>query len=632
MRFRVVTWVAVLTALTLLLTPDPASATVDPTSTQSQVLAERYAPIVMLKAQADRCDADGEPFAPMSVDSVLSNDDVLLRQAGVGDPVVTRAPTAADLYGRGEGFFLDFNGLALDPGCVYEHDFRSNSEGSSPVVYAHVVQQADKPDQLAIQYWLYWYFNDWNNTHESDWEFIQILFDASTVAEALESEPVAVGYAQHEGGETAAWSSEKLQKRGSQPVVYSSAGSHASYFSQSVSLGRQGTEGFGCDTTAGPSVRINPEVVLLPDTAAAGDEFEWLTFTGRWGERHSGPFNGPTGPITKPRWLLPVDWHDGLRAASVEIPGGDDGSGTILDTFCNVVDSGSNQLRAAQRSPAAAVVVLSVAALALFALARRTEWSNVPPVPLRRRRRTGQMIRAALTTYSTSMGALRGVALAYVPAALIVGLVGALATFTAGQFVAGLLTSLMFAIATATISAFWHLGGTGSETGAGSAGLGPALKLVQRRTPALVVTSLRAFAIVSGLSLTGIGLPWAIRQAVRYQFAIPVAVTENLGGARALARSSELVRGRWWRTALTVGLFSLLAFLVNAAVQLGLLILLSGVPLWLYSAVSFLGIGLVVPMVATPAILLYGDAVARTPTATPGAAPTTAAPTAPSLP
>lgn len=47
------------------------------------------------------------------------------------------------------------------------------------------MQQSDAPDQLAVQYWFYWYFNDWNNTHESDWKFIQVLFDASTVADAL---------------------------------------------------------------------------------------------------------------------------------------------------------------------------------------------------------------------------------------------------------------------------------------------------------------------------------------------------------------------------------------------------------------------------------------------------------------
>ena len=34
------------------------------------------------------------------------------------------------------------------------------------------------PGELALQYWLFYAFNDWNNLHEGDWEMIQLLFDA----------------------------------------------------------------------------------------------------------------------------------------------------------------------------------------------------------------------------------------------------------------------------------------------------------------------------------------------------------------------------------------------------------------------------------------------------------------------
>ena len=599
-------WLAVVVGLSVLAGADAVRAQSDPTSDAARELAERHAPVVMLKEQSGPCDVKGEAFAPMSVDVVLDNDDVLLRQAGTGDPVVRRAPTAADLYGRGDGFFLDFNGLALEPGCVYEQDFLSYTAGTDPVVYAHVVQQPDEPGYLAVQYWLYWYYNDWNNTHESDWEFIQLLFEASTVEEALASEPIEVGYAQHEGGERADWDSDKLEREGARPVVYSSAGSHASYFDSSVFLGRSGSEGFGCDTTVGPSVRADPDVVLLPTTVDdADDEFAWLTFTGRWGERQRGAFNGPTGPNTKPQWDAPVDWYQQLRSASVPIPGSDDGSTTILDTFCSVVEVGADQLRKAQQSPTTTIIVLVLAAAALRALARRTDWSSVPAVPLRRRRRTGQMIRCAFASYWTSRGAIGGIAILYLPAALMVGVVAKTVSFNAGQATGGVLTSMMLVMAIATISAFWHLASSVRDQP-----FLDAVHLVGRRLPAVVVTVVRSIVIVVGLALTVVGLPWSIRQAVRYQFVIPVVVTEDLTGAAALARSTDLVRGRWWGTAFTVTLFGALAFLVNSALQLGMLVVLSGLPLWLYLAVSFVATGLVVPLVATPAILLYGDAAA----------------------
>jgi hypothetical protein len=558
-----------------------------------------------LKEQSRPCDPDGEAFAPMSVDAVLHNDDVLLRQAGTGDPVVRRGPTAADLYGRGDGFFLDFNGLSLDPGCVYEQDFRAYTKGANPVVYAHVLRQADKPDLLAVQYWFYWYYNDWNNKHESDWEFIQILFDASSVSEALATEPLAVGYAQHEGGEKADWYSDKLERDGTHPVVYPSAGSHASYFVSTTFLGRKGTEGFGCDTTLGPSVTTRPDIITLPDTADADDEFAWLGFTGRWGERQNGPFNGPTGPNTKSQWTTPIDWHDNLRSASVTIPGGAEGSGTILDTFCTVVEFGSNQLRLAQQSPTQTIVIFAALAFAIRSFARRTSWSSVPAGALRQRRRTGQMMRGAFESYWTHRRAMAGVALAYLPAAALVGIVAATTGFTTGQAVAAFFTAVMLGVAASLIAAFWHL----SIDGHDQAFIG-AVRLVRERLPALVTTLLRAVAIVLGLAITVIGMPWAIRQAVRYQHIVPVVVTEGLSGAAALARSTDLVRGRWWRTAFTVVLFSALATLINSALQLTLLVILGGAPLWFYLAVSFAVIGLVVPLVATPSIFLFGDAAA----------------------
>ena len=156
------------------------------------------------------------------------------------------ATPAADLFDLGEGFYLDFPGDALAPECVYERDFRRYSDGRRATIYAHIVTQDDRPDELALQYWFFWYYNDWNNKHEGDWEGIQLVFDASTVEEALATEPVSVGYAQHEGGERAGWDDDKLERQGTRPVVYSSAGSHASYFSSAFYLGRSASEGFGC--------------------------------------------------------------------------------------------------------------------------------------------------------------------------------------------------------------------------------------------------------------------------------------------------------------------------------------------------------------------------------------------------
>ena len=101
----------------------PVSAQDGSTVSPEQELVEQYAPIMMLKAQDGPCDSEGEPYAPQSVDIVLDNPDVVLRQVGNDDPVLATAPSAADLYGLSEGFYLDFPGSAFEPGCIYEQDF-----------------------------------------------------------------------------------------------------------------------------------------------------------------------------------------------------------------------------------------------------------------------------------------------------------------------------------------------------------------------------------------------------------------------------------------------------------------------------------------------------------------------------
>src|SRR4029079_6563557 len=98
-----------------------------------------------------------------------------------------------------------------------------------PVIYAHIATEVGQPG-LALQYWFFYYFNDFNHLHEGDWEMLQLLFDAESVEEALTQEPVDVAFAQHSGGETADWDAPKLEREGTRPEVYASRGSHASYY------------------------------------------------------------------------------------------------------------------------------------------------------------------------------------------------------------------------------------------------------------------------------------------------------------------------------------------------------------------------------------------------------------------
>ena len=230
----------------------------------------------------------------------LDEPTVALRGPWGGD-LVEIGPAASDLSGGLYEYHLDFPGNALDPGCDYERWARRLTEGTSPAVYAHVAADPGFPGRLALQYWLFYAYNDWNNLHEGDWEMIQVVFEAGDAREALGREPTSIGYSQHEGAEEAEWGGDTLELvDGTHPVVYPAGGSHANFYEEALFLGSSAEQGVGCDDTTGPTRVIRPTVVTIPsDPEEARAALPWIDFQGRWGELRPAFFNGPTGPNLK---------------------------------------------------------------------------------------------------------------------------------------------------------------------------------------------------------------------------------------------------------------------------------------------------------------------------------------------
>jgi len=356
-----------------------------------QQLAEKYAPVLGLK-QHEPCAETGEPYRPVPVETVLGQADVVL--LGPDGKVVKQAPTAADLFGKDEEYWLDFPGDPLDAGCSYEQWFNRIAAGKATTAYAHIVEEEGK---LALQYWFYYPFNDWNNKHESDWEMIQLVFDAPTAKEALSQTPELVGYSQHEGAESATWDDEKLEKRGEHAVVYPGAGSHANQFVQSLYLGHGAQTGFGCDDTRGPTRYEQTQVVVAPAEATGPDDpFAWLGYLGHWGQEVSGPNSGPTGPTFKGQWAKPITWVDEeWRPDSVEVPASSTVAPTATGFFCTAVEKGSEIYIRFLRNPFFVLGIL--VAIALFAICSRAGRTGRPLC----RRRSG---RPATSGRSTAQG------------------------------------------------------------------------------------------------------------------------------------------------------------------------------------------------------------------------------------
>lgn len=170
---------------------------------------------------------------------------------------------------------------------------------------------------------------------------------------------------------------------------------------------------------------------------------------------------------------------------------------------------------------------------------------------------------------------------------------------------AGILGLLAFAIVNGVVAAL--LDDTGTQVGRLRDSVGRARAQIIGMILALVIAG-----VVTGISaVTFVGLPLAVFFAVRYQYLAQVCVLEARGGIDCLSRSAQLVRHRWWRSAVVgIAVYGMVA-LAGILVGLVLLLLFTGLPLWALSVLVGLAQVLVLPLGALVLTLSYGDARAE---------------------
>ncbi len=610
---------ALVAALALIAVPNAAADLADETA-----LAERYAPVVRLVAQAQDC-GYGESYEPIDVDVLFDETTVALRGPwGPGD-LIKVAPTAEDVSRDLYEYHLDFPGNSLDPGCDYERWAERLTAGSVPTVYAHVATDPGYPGQLALQYWLYYVFNDWNNTHEGDWENIQLIFEADDASQALAREPVSVGYSQHEGSERATWGEDKLELvDGTHPVVHPAAGSHANFFGSELYLGSSAQQGVGCDDTTGPHIDLRPAVRTIPsDPREARALFPWIAFEGRWGEYQRAFFNGPTGPNLKRSWTEPIlvsqDWRD----RSYAVPAGGALGTQTTDFFCAAIGGGSTALRRLVDEPLPVLLALGVLlALALLGLSRAT-WRPTAPLRLARRRAWGQILTAAARMYASHLPLFLGIGLVFLPVSIVVTLLQALvigASSVAGIETegesGGVLVFLVFVIGTTLVLLAFGLvvAATARALVDIDAGrpIGPigAYRLAFQRARSLLGVIVIAVAAIAILLSSVIFVPVAIWLAVRWALAIFAVELEGRSAVAALRRSRDLVRRHWLKVASHSVLGAALALLLGPFVGF-LLIVLTSAPLSTLNLVAGVVNAVTVPFVALTTAYVYFDVRTR---------------------
>jgi hypothetical protein len=602
----------------------PAGSATAQSPAAAQRLAEKYAPIAMLRKQEDPpCDEAEEQYQPTSVDTVLGNPTVTLTHfvPGKGLEEVKKAPTAGDIAGLGGDYYLDLRGDPLGVTCVYAKDFaRIVKEGKAPaIVYAHIAREPGHPG-FALQYWFFWYFNQFNDLHEGDWEGMQLTFDADSPEEALAEEPSEIILFQHAGGERAGWKDSKVQKEGSRPIVYPAAGSHATFYDSTIYVenGQQGS-GLGCDNTTEPLREVRLRPVLLPDRSSPSGPFKWLSYLGHWGEREKGYNNGPTGPVTKTVWNEPFSWMADQRTTSPRLPGGSIAGPQVTGAFCGAVAGLSSLINLDAKSRPASIAILALIAIVIVLFVGLTRWRPVDLERLRARRSFGQLIRAARQLYGRHWTVLVPVAAI---ALVIIGGVNLLADLISGggtaNDVAGrsgvnvafvdLLQSLARPVASAIVAAIVIVY-LRDLVESRSAGLRAALRGVRARVWRVVFAQLLATIGVVLMALTIVGIPWAIWKLVGWAFVQQEVLFTNKSLRESFRGSSDLVRGRWWHSVRAIIFFTVLTTVAGPVLTFALIF--TKLPLVWINVIGSLIFALLIPYVALGKTLLYFDLQAR---------------------
>jgi hypothetical protein len=264
--------------------------------------------------------------------------------------------------------------------------------------------------------------------------------------------------------------------------------------------------------------------------------------------------------------------------------------------------------------------VIALVTVGLFGAMRRTTWAPPDPEPLRRVRGGGQILRSARRIYGAHLPTFIGVGVIFLPISALAAAVQWLLFHLTGieHFVA---LDGRGGVGTAFLALLIGTGAAAIAAAAVTAAVSAALNQIDQGRR---VTALRAYALAGRelkalsrattfellallvLTITVIGIPFAIWGFVRTSFFAQVCVFGRCPAYESLARSARLTRGRWWRTFGFTALVDIIAIMSGPILGVVLLVLTSQ-SLTFVNLTGSIVYALTVPMAAIALTLYWFD-------------------------
>jgi hypothetical protein len=266
-------------------------------------------------------------------------------------------------------------------------------------------------------------------------------------------------------------------------------------------------------------------------------------------------------------------------------------------------------------------VLLVVGAIvgSITVTAVRTQFGPVVTAPLAKRRQFGQVVSTAFRIERESWRLFFGIGALFVVVGLITAglqslvmslpavdeITDALDSRVSSAIVALAIGTLQFGIAywlvlNATIAAIGEM-----EEGR-SVGVLGAYQAMWRRIAQLVSSRLRALIIVVALSITIIGIPWAILYGGRWLFLEQAVLLEGQSAVSARKRSEDVVKGRFLYALGSAMAVAVTGIVIGPVIGV-LLVLLTSTSLVYVNILSSLLYLVLIPFVGIALTLLYFD-------------------------